>query len=72
MTVFWLLPVRLGVSTELAALTEEVGMAGRDWRSGVGQDSPVAVTVASIGSASPKTHLYLAPNGKSGSVLIVN
>jgi hypothetical protein len=47
-------------------------MAGLDWRSGVGQDSPVAVTVASIGSASPKTHLYLAPKGRSGSVLIVN
>lgn len=48
------------------------GMAGREWRSGVGQERPVGVTVASIGSASPKTHLYLAPNGKSGSVLIVS
>lgn len=48
------------------------GITGRDWRSGVGQESPVAVTVASMGSASPKTHLYLAPNGKSGRVRIVS
>jgi hypothetical protein len=48
------------------------GMVGLDWRSGVGQDRPVAVTVASIGSASPKTHLYLAPSGNSGSVRIVS
>ena len=69
-TVFWRLPVRLGLRTELATLAD--GMAGLDWRSGVGHESPVAVTVASIGSASPKTHLYFAPSGKSGSVLMVN
>ena len=47
-------------------------MAGLDCRSGVKQDNPVAVTAASMGSASPKTHLYLAPAGKSGSVRIVS
>ena len=47
-------------------------MDGRDWRSGVRQDNPVAVTAASMGSASPKTHLYLAPIGNSGSVRIVS
>lgn len=57
---------------ELATPVDEDGMAGRDCRSGVGQDNPVGVTVASIGSASPKTHLYLAPDGRSGSVLMVN
>ena len=35
-------------------------------------ESPVAVTAASMGSASPKTHLYLAPVGNSGSVRIVS
>lgn len=39
--------------------------------SGVGQERPNSVTDASIGSANPKTHLYLAPYGSSGSVLIV-
>ena len=45
---------------------------GRDFRSGVGHERPVAVTAASIGSASPKTHLYLAPVGSSGKVRIVS
>ena len=66
------MPIRLGLSRALATLTEVVGMAGLDCRSGVGQERPVAVTVASMGSASPKTHLYLAPEGKSGNVLMVS
>jgi hypothetical protein len=32
----------------------------------------MAVTTASIGSAFPNTHLYLAPEGNSGRVRIVN
>lgn len=55
-----------------ATLVDELGMSGRERRSGVGQLSPVDVTAASIGSASPNTHLYLAPAGSSGSVLIVS
>lgn len=71
MTPVW--PKLLAVALEpIAVVGAGAGIVGLDCRSGVGHDKPVAVTVASIGSASPKTHLYLAPCGSSGSVRIVS
>ena len=64
--------INVGDEEDVGGVGGSCGMVGLDWRSGVGHERPVAVTVASIGSASPKTHLYLAPSGSSGSVRIVS
>lgn len=44
---------------------------GRREISGVTHNRPVSVSSALIGSDEPKTHLYLAPGGRAGNVLIV-